>query len=220
MKRLQYILCGIVLAAALTGCQNTSSSVTSTTISTTTDPIISTTVTTTTTTTTERTTENTTHPITRPTTSLPITTEKLPETEPQPPAPEGTGLLSSLSLTVADNPRLAKDLSFSVDEEARTATLTLDYQTYADLATLSDARLTATAEGGEVSFAKTTADGRVNLMDGAVCVVTDANGWVKRYQLIVNRKVYRLPIVNITLADGKAVDSIDRELTTVMTFSS
>ena len=149
----------------------------------------------------------------------PETTHKLPVTEPKPPAPEGVGRLTSLTLPVTENPRLAKELSFSIDEDARTATLTLDYQTYADLATLNEAHLTAMIEGQAVSFTPLSADSGVDLMSGATCQVTDENGWIKSYRLIVDRKVYQLPIVNITLAEGVSVDAIDRELTTKMTFS-
>lgn len=165
---------------------------------------------------------------TDPITTAPITTDKLPSTQlppttepdpPAPPAPEGTGLLTSLVLSVTDNPRLATDLTFSINEDARTATLKLDYQTYADLTTLSSARLTGQAQGGSVTVLPSTADGCVNLMNQPICIVTDENGWVKSYQLIVDRKVYQLPIVNINLADGVAVDAIDRDLTTSMTFS-
>ncbi|MBQ8383283.1 MAG: CotH kinase family protein [Clostridia bacterium] len=157
----------------------------------------------------------TTEPVTTPST----TTEAPPITEPTPPTPEGTGVLVSLTLTVADNPTLAEDIAFAVDEDARTATLALDYQTYADLATLSDAHLTSVAEGGEVSFSAQTKGGGVDLTAGAVCTVTDENGWVKNYKLSIDRTVYQLPIVNITLEGGVAVDAIDRNLTTSMTFS-
>ena len=154
-----------------------------------------------------------------PVTTLPETTDDLPNTEPLPPAPEGNGVLVSLTLTAADNPTLAQDVSFEIDEDVRTATLTLTYQTYADLATLSRAYLTATAEGGKVSFSNQTADGGVDLTEHAVCTVTDENGWVKKYTLAVDRTVYGLPIVNVTLSGGMTVDAIDRELPAAMTFS-
>ncbi|MBQ8287788.1 MAG: CotH kinase family protein [Clostridia bacterium] len=159
----------------------------------------------------------TTGTVSEPVTTPPVTDDE-PITEPPLTAPEGTGVLEDLTLTAADNPALAQDISFTVNEDARTATLTLDYQTYADLATLSAARLTATAKGGSISFTQATA-GRVDLMKGAACLVTDESGGVKPYKLVVNRTVYQLPIVNITLADGVSVDQIDRNLTTEMTFS-
>lgn len=154
-----------------------------------------------------------------PVTTPPSTTDDPPITEPMPPTPEGTGVLMSLILTAASNPTLAEDIAFTVNEDARTATLTLDYQTYADLATLSDAHLTAVTEDGLVSFSALTANGGVDLTAGAVCTVTDENGWVKEYALTVDRTVYQLPIVNITLSEGVEVDEIDRDLTTPMTFS-
>jgi histidinol-phosphate/aromatic aminotransferase/cobyric acid decarboxylase-like protein len=59
----------------------------------------------------------------------------------------------------------------------------------------------------------------LNLLGGVSCWITDDNGWVKVYRLIVDRTVYQLPIINITLENGKAVSAIDRNLTTNMTFS-
>lgn len=152
--------------------------------------------------------------------TTPPTTEQPPVTEPiTPPTPEGTGVLTGLKLTASDNPTLVSDLAFTVNEASRTATLTLNYQTYADLATLSDARLVGAAEGGQISFSAQNQEGGVDLTANAKCIVTDENGWEKHYKLILDRTVYQLPIINITLADGAAVDSIDRDLTTNMTFS-
>ncbi|MBQ7324245.1 MAG: CotH kinase family protein [Clostridia bacterium] len=219
MRRFCVIGITILMATLLLGCQSDSNKITTTTATAT--GVVGTTT---------GTSEAivTTDPPANPITSAPITTDKLPSTQlppttepdpPTPPAPEGTGLLTSLVLSTTDNPRLAKDLSFSINEEERTATLKLDYQTYADLATLSSARLIGQAQGGSVTILPSTVDGCVNLMNQPICIVTDENGWVKSYQLIVDRKVYQLPIVNINLADGVAVDAIDRELTTPMTFS-
>ncbi len=209
MPRFCKVLSAVLLTVLLIGCQSNEQISTTNTTPTTPAPI--------TTPVPGQNTAGTTTGVLDATTPPPVTTEKLPITEPPP--PEGTGILTSLMLTVADNPRLAKDLAFSVDEDARTATLTLDYQTYADLATLSAANLMATAEGGNVCFTQSTEDGSVDLMSGATCQVVDENGWIKSYNLIVNRKVYQLPIVNITLAEGVLVKDIDRELTTEMTFS-
>ena len=212
MQRLGLVLSALLLAALLTGCRtdgdiNITTSTSVATSTTATDSTITTTTT------------ATSDPENPPSTTPAVTPQKPPVTEPQPPTPEGTGRLTALVLTTEDNPRLAKDLAFAVDEDTRTATLHLDYQTYADLATLSAARLTATAEGGSAEFTQSAEDGGVNLMSAATCRITDANGWVKTYELIVNRKIYQLPIVNINLANNKSVNSIDREFTTMMTFS-
>ncbi len=155
------------------------------------------------------------------TTDAPSTTPPVTELPPitEPPIPEGVGILTELTLCAADNPTMAKDIAFVIDEEARTATLSLTYQSYADLATLTDAKLTGSAQGGEVGFAQTSQSGGVDLTAGAVCTVTDPNGGIKRYTLAVSRTVYQLPIVNITLADGVSVGQIDRNETTKMTFS-
>ncbi len=207
MRRISYLLTITLLVSIFSGCgaENPSPTTTAGITDATSDATVSSSATTTAGT------------VTDPVTTPPVTDEP-PITEPLPPTPEGTGSLVGLTLAAKENPALSKDLRFTVDEASRTATLTLDYQTYADLATLTSAKLTASAEGGSVSFTQSTAD-RVDLISGASCRVTDANGWVKSYQLVVNRTVYQLPIVNITLKDGVAVDKIDRNLTTEMTFS-
>lgn len=207
MRRISFFLAITLLMGVLSGCQTknnaptTTVGITDTTSATNAPSSVTTTG------------DMVTEPVT-----TPSVTDDAPITEPPITTPEGTGLLVSLTLAAADNPTLAQDVSFTVNEDARTATLTLDYQTYADLATLSSAQLTASAEGGSVSFTG-AADGRVDLVKGAFCLVTDHNGWVKSYKLVIDRQVYQLPIVNITLADGVSVDKIDRELTTKMTFS-
>lgn len=146
------------------------------------------------------------------------TTTTIPATEPPPP-PECMASLSGLTLTDENNSALASDLAFVIDETTLTATLDITYQNYADLATLSAARLTAEVEDGTVRFSAQNDDGSVDLLAGATCEVADADGITKTYTLTVDRTVYQLPIVNITLTDGVGVDDIDRNETTEMTFS-
>lgn len=155
-------------------------------------------------------------PTTQKATQLPTHIPTSPEPTMTQPAP--MGILLSLTLSKADNPTLAQDLEFIIDEQAATATLTLTYQYYADLATLSDAQLTALCENGIANFTCQTNHG-VNLMNGAKCIITDENGTERVYELVVDRTVYQLPIVNITLSDGKQAGQIHREKTTEMTFS-
>lgn len=160
----------------------------------------------------------TTAPITTaPITTAPITTA--PATTEPPPPKVCEANLTSLTLSAKDNRSLAADLSFTIDETALTATLDLDYQHYADLATLSAAKLTAELTDGSVLFTAANDDGTVDLLSGATCVVADQDGLTKTYTLTVNRTVYQLPIVNITLTEGITVDEIDRNETTEMTFS-
>ncbi len=155
--------------------------------------------------------------VTDPVTTPAVTTPTPPVTEPPP--KEGIGRLSSLTMSAEDNPTLAETLHFVINEEAKTATLTLTYQSYADLATLSDAHLVGEAIDGTISFLSTEEADGVDLTAGAICRITDAEEGVRDYRLIVDRTVYQLPIVNITLADGKTADQIDRNETTPMTFS-
>lgn len=154
-------------------------------------------------------------PSTQATLIPPATTAPLPE---NPPA-ECKAKLTSLILSAQDNPAIAQDLHFTIDEDNLKAELTVDYQQYADLATLSSAVLRGSAENGTMGFDQVAVNGRVNLLNSPSLVVTDADGNGKDYQLIVHRQVYQLPIINITLDDGVTVDKIDRNLTTPMTIS-
>ena len=154
-------------------------------------------------------------PSTQATIIPPITAQPIPDNPPQ----DCKAKLTSLVLTKEDNPTLAKDLVFTIDEEASTASLAVDYQNYADRATLSSALLSATTDGGTVGFDRIMPDGKVNLLDEPKLIVTDADGNGKFYQVRVSRKINQLPIVNITLSGDKTVEQIDRNLTTAMTIS-
>ena len=138
---------------------------------------------------------------------------------PKPPEPEGTGMLYSIKLLSKDNVTLAKDVEFVVDEQLRCAVLKLDYKTYVDQATLSRAVVRVESEGGEVRFSNQRVDGSIDLLSETWCEITDENGIAKKYAVVVDRAVYSLPIVNITLSDGVSVGEIDRNLTTEMIFS-
>lgn len=163
-------------------------------------------------------------PTTEQTVSVPVTnatiaTPELPIQPPENDPKECEAMLTSLILSKEDHPSLAEDLSFVIDEEALTATLSLTYQRYADLATLSSAVLQAQVEDGKAGFTAVFPDGRVDLTADVGLVVTDSQGNGKEYTLIVHRKVNQIPIINITLADDKTVDQIDRNLTTPMSIS-
>lgn len=142
------------------------------------------------------------------------TTEKETETE----KPEGRGTLDLLVLKKEDNPAIANDLEFEIDEAAREARLSLDFTRFADLYTLQNAVLTAEFTGLSVSFSSTDKNGKTDLTEGVICTVTDETG-EKEYSVAVDRTVYSLPIVSITLDGGIDVDSIDREEVSDMRFS-
>ena len=142
--------------------------------------------------------------------------ETLPENPP--PEPEGDGYLLELTMNAEKNAMLQKDFSFVIDENRRSAVLKLDYYNYIDLYTLVNCHLDVSCSG-EAEFSKKNNDGSVDLTGELVLSVKDANGLVRTYAVIVDRAVYQLPIINITLGDGKSIDEIDRNETTTMTFS-
>jgi len=129
--------------------------------------------------------------------------------------PDPMGKLVSVSLLTAENVSLANDLHFSIDEETATAILTIDHQHHVPLQVLTSARLTVVAENGEAFF-ETEA---VDLTKEVLCGVVDQNGQTKTYTLLVDRSAHQIPIVEITLSGGKAVEQIDRNQTTPMTFT-
>ncbi len=132
------------------------------------------------------------------------------------PPKEGMGKLVSLCMNKEDNPSLTQSLFFEIDEQNKSAKLTLDHKSYADISTMKRAKLAGEALDGEISFP----DGEyADLTRETVCRVTDADGGVRDYVLTVDRDAFKLPIVSITLADGVDVLGIDREQTTEMTLS-
>ncbi|MBQ6905919.1 MAG: CotH kinase family protein [Clostridia bacterium] len=143
--------------------------------------------------------------------------ETLPENPP--PEPEGEAMLLEIKLCKAKNNALQKDFSFVIDEGRRSAVLKLDYYNYIDLPTLRRCNLELECSGGVAELSAKNVDGSVDLTKELVCRVTDENGLVRTYAVIVDRAVYELPIINITLGDGKSIDEIDRNETMTMTFS-
>lgn len=154
-------------------------------------------------------------PSTQATVVPPVTAVPPPDNPPE----DCKAQLTSLILSKEDNPTLAKDLIFTIDEDALAVSLSVDYQNYADLATLSAAVLKGSTDGVSIGFDRVTIDGKVDLLDTLHVQVTDADGNGKRYQVNVSRAVYQLPVINITLAEGKTIDQIDRNLTSSMTIS-
>ncbi len=130
------------------------------------------------------------------------------------PLPEPMGKLVSLSLLTADNPALAQDLQFVIDEERATATLTVDHRNYIPLSVLTSAVLNAVAENGEAVLGA-----GVDLTKETALEIVDENGQTKTYTLTLDRSAHKIPIVEITLLGGKTVSQIDREQTSAMTFS-
>ncbi|MBQ2273263.1 MAG: CotH kinase family protein [Clostridia bacterium] len=153
----------------------------------------------------------------RPTDSSSESTETSSEPT-DPPVVEGTGTLVSLSLLKSENPLLQKDLHFVIDEEHRTATLTLDYQGFADISTLRSAVLSGKTEGGSLLL-ETDYDGTVCLIEDSFCTVVDDLGNLRVYTLKVNRVAYQIPVISITLSDGTKQKDIPRDETVEMTFT-
>ena len=143
--------------------------------------------------------------------------ETLPENPPK--SPEGDAFLLGLTLSAEKNTTLQKDFSFVIDEQRRCAVLKLDYYNYIDLYTLTNCHIDVDCGDGKAQFSKENIDGSVNLTNELVLNIIDSQGVTRAYAVIVDRTIYELPIINITLENGKNISEIDRTETTNMVFS-
>ncbi len=119
----------------------------------------------------------------------------------------------------ADNKLINAARPFTVDNENGKLTANIGYDNYVDIKTLQNCFVNIEAENGEYSFGgAVNADGSLDLIGGATLELTDKNGLTRSYAFEVNRTVCDIPIVNLYLADGSDVSTIDRDVYSDMAF--
>ncbi len=155
------------------------------------------------------------------TTTTPATTSETtttaPETE-EPPVIEMEYCGELLSF-VATTPN-GTTLKYEIDEENCTVYCDATYNaSYASPYQLRYTNVTAQAENGTCIFGDSETTAKLDLNDKQTFVVEDINGQTKEYTVITEQTHGLLPIINITLSDGKDVDDIKRNKTTEMTIS-
>lgn len=133
-------------------------------------------------------------------------------------APESSASQESFcgSITKAEvskkNKLLNSPRPFSVDNKNGKITLDVTYESYVDIKTLQNCIVDVEVENGEYQFGgAVNANGSLDLTQNVTLAVTDKNGLTRDYSVEVNRTVYDLPIVNLYLAGGAGIGSIDRD---------
>lgn len=113
-----------------------------------------------------------------------------------------------------------REIVYTVDEESACAYASVTYSTdYVPDEDLAAAVLTASAERGECSFGGMGESVRADLTEEQRFTAADSVGRRRTYRVITQRTEGLLPIVNITLSDGKTVQDIPRNETIEMKIS-
>lgn len=112
------------------------------------------------------------------------------------------------------------NLEYTIDEENACAYVSVTYSTdYVPDSALADSVISASAQGGVCRFGSAEGNAHADLTRTQRLTVTDENGAKKTYSIITKRTEGLLPVVNITLDDGKAITDIQRDDTIGMTVS-
>lgn len=122
----------------------------------------------------------------------------------------------SVSITKAEvsesNRLINGSREFEIDNENHKLTLEVTYDDYIDLKTLQSCVLEIETDGAYSLTGAVNSDGSVDLTGSVTVTVTDRNGITLDYPIEVNRTVYELPVVNLYLANGADVSTVDRDI--------
>lgn len=120
---------------------------------------------------------------------------------------EYCGTLASVSAVTESGHRL----EYTIDEESGCAYASVTYSTdYVPDSDLRNAVLSAQAENGVCWFGKSQGSTTADLTSAQSLTVKDVNGAGRTYSIITQRTEGLLPIVRITLDDGRQVSDISR----------
>ena len=117
-----------------------------------------------------------------------------------------------------ENPFVSSPVEYAIDGEKGVLSLSISYDSYVDIYTLQNCILDISVTEGEYSAGEAlNPDGTVDLTRLTELILTDSEGLHRKYDVVTERTVYSLPIVNIYLEDT-GVNGIDRYEYTSMTF--
>lgn len=118
-----------------------------------------------------------------------------------------------------ENRFMTAPIEYDIDGENGVLSADISYDNYADIYTLENCVLNISVTGGEYSVSEDAVnpDGTVDLTKLTEIILTDGEGLHRKYDVVTDRTVYDLPIVNIYLEDS-SVGSIGREEHMKMTF--
>lgn len=119
-----------------------------------------------------------------------------------------------------DNPYMLSPIEYSVDSENGVISASISYDNYADIYTLQNCILDISVSGGEYGIADEAlnSDGTADITKLTEIILTDDEGLKRKYDIVTERTIYDLPIVNIYLDGMSSADRIDRDKYTQMTF--
>ncbi|MBQ3161506.1 MAG: CotH kinase family protein [Oscillospiraceae bacterium] len=118
----------------------------------------------------------------------------------------------------ADNEYMISPIEYEINQENKTIAVNITYENYADIHTLQNCIVDIEIENGEYAFDMTNPDGTADLTRLTEIVVTDENGTKNKYDVITERTVFDLPIVNVYLENLTDQSNIGRDEYIPMTF--
>lgn len=128
-----------------------------------------------------------------------------------PPPPESPAKVTSFSISAEKNPGIYEDITATVENNKIIINAGLLCDTYA----LKKAVIDVTTEGVSFSVGKTvyTPDSDpspVDLTDGACLTVTDADGLLRTYEVVISYTEKRLPVIHVNTSDGADVTTKEK----------
>ena len=117
-----------------------------------------------------------------------------------------------------ENRFMTSPMEYAIDSENGVISVNISYDSYVDIYTLENCILDISVIGGEYSLDALNPDGTADLTKLTSIILTDGEGLHRKYDVVTERTVYDIPIVNIYLEDMNSINSIDRYEYTPMTF--
>ena len=154
------------------------------------------------------------------TTTVTTTTEATTTTPPEPEYSDDCTADIGYFAISEENRFMSAPTEYAIDGENGVLSVNIDYDNYVDIYTLKNCIIDISVIDGEyeVEEAALNPDGTVDLTKLTRIVLTDSEGLHRKYNVVTDRTVYDIPIVNIYLEDMAGVYSIERYNYTNMTF--
>lgn len=166
-------------------------------------------------------TEETTTSLTTTTTTAATTTTEATTTLPPEPVYSDDCVADIEYFAISEENRfMTSSMEYAIDAENGVLSVNIDYDSYVDIYTLQNCIIEISVTDGEyeVEEAALNEDGTVDLTKLTRIILTDSEGLHRKYEVVTDRTVYDIPIVNIYLEDMAGIYSIDRFQYSRMTF--
>lgn len=118
-----------------------------------------------------------------------------------------------------ENRFMVSPIEYAIDSENGVLSVDISYDSYVNIYTLENCIIDISVTDGEYSVGESlNPDGTVDLTRLTEIILTDGQGLHKKYDVVTERTVHQLPIVNIYTENTAGIDSIDRYEYTDMFF--